>query len=75
VIRVTARIFLGQRPSKIEAAVSGIRESWHRLLAEAALFGRDSWVELMNIDRRYRTRQHASADVAPELYDAEEDDR
>ncbi len=59
----------------MEAAVSGIRECWHRLLPEAALFGLGSWLESMDTDRRYRTRQHASADVAPELYDAEEDDR
>jgi hypothetical protein len=59
----------------MEAAVSAIRECWHRLLAEAALFDSAPWTQTMSEYLRYRSRQHAPADVAPELYDAEDEDR
>jgi hypothetical protein len=63
-------------PSKMLAGISGIRECGYCLQPNAPLTDVGSYDDSMNSDERDRhVRQHVSADVAPELYLPQEDDR
>jgi hypothetical protein len=62
---------LGDDPSEIADTVSGTTERRTRLTPEVGLSPRTSYDRSMTDDST--PRQHASADVAPELYEPEDE--